>query len=190
MVPVLFENQRQQYEGQFKGTRDPKYTRQRSSGLPRSTSASYYRFLVLQSLRNRAQTVRRRLTSGLSARRPVRVPRLTVEHKQQRLEFIKIYENWEERDGRIVLFSDESRFSLRSPDGRYRVWRRGERISEATVIQHEDFRGGPVTVWAEISLDAKTESFVLHGCSLNAHSARLCCSLSTVYCTRFLVHAG
>lgn len=168
------------------------YTRRRGSGRPRATSARDDRFLMLQSLRNRhqtavelahrlrtvrdravsAQTVRRRLVEGgLKSRRPARVPTLTVRHRQQRLQFARFHENWDENNWRRVLFSDESRFCLRSPDGRHRVWRRtGERISAATVVQQENFWGGSVMVWGGISLEAKTELFVLQQRSLNANA--------------------
>lgn len=169
-----------------------RYTRRPGSGRPRSTSARDDRFLSLQCLRDRhqtavelaqrlrdvrgtavcAQTVRRRLVAtGLNAYRPNRVPRLTRQHKQRRMEFARMCQNWEERDWRRVLFSDESRFSLRSPDGRHRVWRRqGERYSSDTVVQHENFWGGSVMVWAGISLEAKTDLFILQERTLNANN--------------------
>lgn len=169
-----------------------RYTRRPGSGRHRSTSARDDRFLRLQCLRNRhqtavelaqrlrnvrgttvcAQTVRRRLVeAGLKARRPNRVPRLTRQHKQRRLEFARRYQNWGDHDWRRVLFSDESRFSLRSPDGRHRVWRRqGERYSSTTVVENENFWGGSVMVWAGISLEAKTELFILQERSLNANN--------------------
>ncbi|RZC39080.1 hypothetical protein BDFB_008861, partial [Asbolus verrucosus] len=57
---------------------------------------------------------------------------------------------------------DEPRFSLRSPDGPHRVWRRkGERYSSTTVVQNKNFWGESVMVSAEISLEAKTELFIL-----------------------------
>ncbi|EFA02765.1 Transposable element Tc3 transposase-like Protein [Tribolium castaneum] len=67
--------------------------------------------------------------------------------------------------------TDESRFSLRSPDGRRRVWRRqGERYSSVTVVQNENFWGGSVMVWAGIWVEAKTELFILQERSLNANN--------------------
>lgn len=56
-----------------------------------------------------AQRVRRRkVLFGLSARRPTRLPRLTIQHKQRRLEFARLYENWEDRHWKAVVFSHES----------------------------------------------------------------------------------
>lgn len=133
------------------------YSRRHGSGRPRATSARDDRFVILQSLRDRhstavqlaqrlrgvrgtavnSQTVRRRLVEyGLRARRSARVPQLTLQHRQRRLAFARIHEHWDEADWRRVLFTDESRFCLRSPDGRHRVWRRrGERNTPATITQ-------------------------------------------------------
>lgn len=168
------------------------YSRRHGSGRPRATSARDDRFVILQSLRDRhstaievahqlrnvrgtavnPQTVRRRLVEyGLRARRPVLVPQLSLLHRQRRLEFARVHEHWDDGDWRRVLFTDESRFCLRSPDGRHRVWRRqGERYGPATVTEQRNFWGGSIMVWAGISYDGKTELHILVERSLNANS--------------------
>jgi hypothetical protein len=66
-----------------------------------------------------ASTVRRRLKErGLSAKTPATGPRLTGGHRRARLEFARQYVNRGDNEWKNVLFTDESRFSPRSPDGR------------------------------------------------------------------------
>ena len=127
------------------------YTRRPGSSHRRATSARDDRFLRIQVLRNRhttaveargrleqatgvhvsVWTARRRLQEGgLLARRPAMGPLLTRQHHTAYVDFARQHENWNEVQWKRVLFSDESRFHLRFPDGRERVWRRtGERYS-------------------------------------------------------------
>jgi hypothetical protein len=75
-----------------------------------------------------------------------------------------------------VLFTDESRFCLRSPDGRERMWRRrNERYADCTISERVSFNGGSVMVWAGISTNAHSALtfviiivFVENG-AVNAH---------------------
>ena len=60
------------------------------------------------------------------------------------------------------MFTDESRFSLRSPDGRERVWRRPqERFAECTFSPRVGYQGGSLMVWAGISLETRTEVYII-----------------------------
>ena len=69
---------------------------------------------------------------------------------------------------RQVLFSDESRFSLYRADGRKRVYRRrGERFTDACVMENDRFGGGSVMVWGGIAHGLKTPLVVVNG-NLNA----------------------
>ncbi|EFA01186.1 Transposable element Tc3 transposase-like Protein [Tribolium castaneum] len=107
------------------------YTRRVGSGRRRCTTARDDHFLTLQVLRNRdttavavrnslekvrgvaisERTVRRRLNEeGLLARTPANGPKLTREHRVERLRFAHEHENWGTRDWSRVLFSDESKF--------------------------------------------------------------------------------
>nr|CAH7753615.1 unnamed protein product [Callosobruchus chinensis] len=61
------------------------------------------------------------------------------------------------------------RFSLRSPDGRERVWRRPQgRFAECTFSPRVGYQGGSLMVWAEISLEARTELYIIPRGSLTA----------------------
>jgi hypothetical protein len=60
--------------------------------------------------------------------------------------------------GQHILFSDESRFSLRFSDGRYRVYcRRVVRFTDQCVYQSARFGGGSVMVLAGICHDGRTQ---------------------------------
>lgn len=164
------------------------FTRRPGSGRRRTTSERDDRFLVTSCLRNRHNTsvqlanrlnevrnvdvsrwtVRRRLAEAhLVSRRPALCPLLSVEHRRARLAFAREHENWNDADWRSVLFSDESRFSLRSPDGRERVWRRqGERFAQCNIAERISYRGGSVMIWGGISYEARTDLAIVDGGSM------------------------
>ena len=110
------------------------------NGRPRVTSQRQDRHLRLIHLRNRmittvntarripdlanvrisGKTVRRRLReSGIRARRPVVGPNLKLHHRTARLAWARGCRRWRFYTWQHILFSDESRFSLRFSDGRY-----------------------------------------------------------------------
>jgi hypothetical protein len=79
----------------------------------------------LANVRISGQTVRIRLReSGLRARRLVVGPILKQRHRTARLSWARARRRWRLHTWQHILFSDESRFSLRFSDGRYRVYRR------------------------------------------------------------------
>ncbi|EFN81224.1 Transposable element Tcb2 transposase, partial [Harpegnathos saltator] len=57
-------------------------------------------------------------------RRPASVPSLTRHHRAARLDFADNHRHWTYADWGKVLFSDKSRYTLFSPDGRERIYRR------------------------------------------------------------------
>jgi transposase len=165
------------------------YVRRAAQGRNRKTTQNQDRFLVLSSLRKRIatardllndlrrahgieisdQTVRNRLKEAkLKPRRPVPAPRLTQHHKEARMRFALDHRDWQLRHWTPVLFTDEPRFGLARCDGRVRVYRRpGERYTAATVQEVDRFGGGSVMIWAEISIDNRTDLVVVPG-RLNA----------------------
>lgn len=116
------------------------------------------------------RTARRRLNEyGLMAFRPVRGPELTRTHRVTRLAFAREHSHWTMDEWSAVLFTDESRFALRSPDGRERVWRRrNERYAACNFSQSQPFQRGSLMVWAGISMERRTELVVVRGGSLTA----------------------
>ncbi|KAI4892846.1 hypothetical protein NFI96_004930 [Prochilodus magdalenae] len=78
---------------------------------------------------------------------------LTAQHLAGRLAFAREHQDWQICHWRPVLFTDKSRFTLSTCDGRDRVWRCcGERSSACNILQHDRFGSGSVMVWGGISL--------------------------------------
>jgi hypothetical protein len=72
--------------------------------------------------------------------------------------------SWRLHAWKRILFSDESRFSLRFSDGRHRVYhRRGERFTDQCVYESNCFRGGSVMVWARICHDGRIQLNIVQG---------------------------
>lgn len=160
------------------------YERRPGSGRKRVTSARDDRYVVSLSLRNRFQTsvetcnelrrargvnvssrtvIRRLQENGLRAFRPATGPRLLVRHRQDRLRFARDHVNWTRDQWSRVLWTDESRFSLRSPDGRERVWRRnGERYAQCNISPRDSFYGGSIMVWGGITRESHTDLVVFN----------------------------
>ncbi|PSN34376.1 hypothetical protein C0J52_07828 [Blattella germanica] len=118
---------------------------ERHPGKSRVTTAAQDRFLHLRALRDRTstanmlrsalqnvenvtvttQTVRNRLHErGLNARRPLRCPAIRYGNRAPRVLWCRQHEDWTDNNqwGQ-VLFTDESRFSLRPDSRRLRIWR-------------------------------------------------------------------
>lgn len=149
------------------------------SGRPRVTTPRQDRGIHLTHLRDRfrpasvtacetpgthnprvsADTIRRRLRErGLHARRPYAGSRLTVRHRQQRLQWCLQHRHWLQRDWQRVLFTDESRYCIDRADGRVRVWRRrGERLADVCIRENDRWGGAHVMVWAGISHRHRTQ---------------------------------
>ncbi|GFU99012.1 transposable element Tcb2 transposase [Trichonephila clavipes] len=71
-----------------------------------------------------SRTIRSHLAEGhLGSRYPLRVLPLTPTHQRVRLKWCHARGNWTAAEWNKVMFSDESRFNLRSDDNRARVWR-------------------------------------------------------------------
>lgn len=166
------------------------YRRRPGQGRKRCTSARDDRFLKQSALRNRSvtssllrndleatrnvaistRTVRRRLKeAGLDSRRPATAPLLSRENRVARLRFARDHCNWSVDDWKRVLFTDETRVSLKSPDGRERVWRRpGERFAQCNISPRIPFGGGSTMFWGGICYDARTELVPIRPRSMNA----------------------
>ncbi|GFY26756.1 transposable element Tcb1 transposase [Trichonephila clavipes] len=138
-------------------------SRRYGGGRVRSTTPAEERYIVLSAKRNRRttaqqvanqflaatgkqisrKTVARSLRGGgLYALRPVVCVPLTRQHRTARLQWCREHHNWTEQDWAVVLFSDESRFSLSSDCRRQLIWResgtayRPEKSRKRTDIRH------------------------------------------------------
>ena len=67
---------------------------------------------------------------------------LKQRHRTERLAWARARRRWRLHTWQHILFSDESRFSHRFSDGRYRVSRRrGERFTDQCVYESDSFGG-------------------------------------------------
>ncbi|GFV61341.1 transposable element Tcb2 transposase [Trichonephila clavipes] len=72
--------------------------------------------------------------ANLKSKRPFRALPLTPEHRQLRLQWCQARSMRNVTDWQKVVFSDESRFVLRTDDNRVRMWRRPGYDSRSTLI--------------------------------------------------------
>ena len=106
-----------------------------------------------------ADTVRRRLQErDLVCRRPARGPRLSPQHRQNRLQWAQARINWRHQQWGQILFTDECRFCVSRADGRVRVWRRrGTRYADGNVLEMDPWGGPNIMVWGAIGLQQKLD---------------------------------
>jgi hypothetical protein len=94
---------------------------------------------------------------------------LTPRHRTARLNWCTLHRRWTRQQWATVLFSDESRFTLHSKDGRTRVNRRnGERYSDACVNPVNHFQAS-IMVWGGITSTSKLNFAIIRG-NMNAQS--------------------
>lgn len=167
------------------------YTRRRNHcGRNKCTTERDDRFITLNVLRDRKltsvemknrledvrqvqvsdRTIRRRLFDiGLRSRRPATGLELLRQHRVGRLRFAREHENWGNEEWSNILFTDESRFCLRTPDGRERIYRRtGERFLQNHFSPRVSYGGGSVMVWGGISFEARTNLVIMNGGGMTA----------------------
>ncbi|GFU40660.1 transposable element Tcb2 transposase [Trichonephila clavipes] len=120
------------------------------------------------------QTVRNRLHGvGLYTRRPIVCVRLTSRHRHDRRKWATEYVNWRRNEWSNVLFSDESRFSVHPDNRRIFIWRdRESRNNPAFVHESVRFGGGGVLVNGGISIDGRTDLYIIRDGPLTARRYR------------------
>ena len=150
----------------------------KSTGAPRKTTARQDRalfrmvredrFRSARSLNERMRnvygvratrkTINNRLVArGYRARRVLRKPLLTQNHRRLRLEWAQRWRNLTVQHWEHVILGDESRFQLYPVDGRMRVRRlQGERFLDACTGTRVQAGGGSVHIWAAFHSGAKT----------------------------------
>ncbi|PIN96728.1 hypothetical protein AB205_0030250 [Aquarana catesbeiana] len=118
-----------------------------ASSPPRSSETSHRTAAAKIGLHNQrisAQTVRNHLREAyLRARRPHRGLDLTAVRRCNRLEWANAHIQWRLVLWRVVLFTDESRFSLSRADGRQRVQELVSKPLEkcSSNLMHDDGKG-------------------------------------------------
>ncbi|GFU10197.1 transposable element Tcb2 transposase [Trichonephila clavipes] len=120
------------------------------------------------------QTVRNRLHGvGLYARRPMVCVRITSRHLRLRREWATEHVNWRRNEWSNVLFSDESRFSVYPDNRRIFIWMdRGSKNNPAFAHKSVRFGGGGVLVYGGISIDGRTNLYIIRDGLLTAHRYR------------------
>ncbi|GFX66067.1 transposable element Tcb1 transposase [Trichonephila clavipes] len=153
-----------------------------STGCPQVTTPNDDRYLAVIAKRNRRstasdlsrqlssatdttvlrQTVYRRLGHiGLYSRRYVRCVPLTATHCRLRLKWSREHAFWTPQQWSCVMFSDESRFSLRSDSRRSLIWRApGTRYHQENTIERHSYGGAGWLVWRGIILGSRTDLHV------------------------------
>ena len=102
--------------------------------------------------------------SMVMVREPDDLPILIGKHRVQRLNFDREHQDWQLRHWRPVLFTYESMFTVSTNDRHTRAWiRQGERYADCNIVEVDRYGGGSVMVWAEISLDGRTDLYVFPG---------------------------
>ncbi|GFY09216.1 transposable element Tcb2 transposase [Trichonephila clavipes] len=120
------------------------------------------------------QTVRNWLHDvGLYARQPMLCVRLTSRHRRDRREWATEHVNCRRNEWSNVLFSDESRFSVHPDNRRIFIWRdRGSRNNPAFVHESVIFGDGGVLVYGGISIDGRTDLYIIRDGTLTARRYR------------------
>lgn len=96
-----------------------------------------------------ARSVQRRaVDSGLHSFRIAKKPFISAKNRKARLKFARDHLNWTIEKWKTVLFSDESKFNLKSSDGFKRVRRPiGERLNPRYLQGTVKHGGGNIMVW-------------------------------------------
>ncbi|GFX63243.1 transposable element Tcb2 transposase [Trichonephila clavipes] len=99
--------------------------------------------------------------------------RLTSRHRRDRREWATEHVNWRRNEWSNALFSDESRFSVHPDNRRIFIWRdRGSRNNPAFVHESVRFGGGGVLVYGGISIDGRTDLYIIRDGPLTARRYR------------------
>ncbi|GFS86641.1 transposable element Tcb2 transposase [Trichonephila clavipes] len=164
--------------------------RRPGQGRRRATTPKEDRYLVLMARRHRnrnatllqqhlrsatgntvsTQTVQNWLHCvGLYARRPLICVRLTPRHRCDRREGATEHVNWRRNEWSNVPFSDESHFSFYPDNRRIFIWRDpGNTNNPAFVHESVRFGGGGVLVYGSISIDGRTDLYIIRDGPLTA----------------------
>ncbi|GFX35458.1 transposable element Tcb2 transposase [Trichonephila clavipes] len=99
--------------------------------------------------------------------------RLTSRHRRERREWATEHVNWRRNEWSNVLFSNESRFSVYPDNRRIFIWRdRCSRNNPAFVHESVRFGGGGVLVYGGISIDGRTDPYIIRDGPLTARRYR------------------
>ncbi|GFX67649.1 transposable element Tcb1 transposase [Trichonephila clavipes] len=99
--------------------------------------------------------------------------KINIKYRRDHREWPTEHVIWRKKESSNVLFSDESRFSVH-PDNRHIFiwWDRGSRSNPAFVHESVKFGGGGVLVYGGISIDGRTDLYIIRDGPLTAHRYR------------------
>ncbi|GFV80631.1 transposable element Tcb2 transposase [Trichonephila clavipes] len=133
-------------------------------GRRRATTPNEDRYLVLTARRHRnmnATLLQQHLRSATGTTTNIKAssrPQGATEHV-----------NWRRNEWSNVLFSGESRFSVHPNNRRIFIWREcGIRSNPASVHESVRFGGGGVLVYGSISIDERTDLYIIRDGPLTA----------------------
>ena len=143
------------------------------NGRTKSANVLRAEWQELTHVRVSRRLVNNRLVkAGFRAKRPLRKPKRTINHRQRRLQWARQHQNIQLGHWQHVIFSDESRFLLHRHDGRIRVRRQvHEAYNDDCILPRVQAGGGGLTVWAAFHSRGKTDLVVIDG-NLNQHKYR------------------
>jgi len=85
---------------------------------------------------------------GLRMRHATKRPRLTSEHKRNRLEFARAHQHWDGNDWKRVIFSDETVITSDQLDSRHLVWTRTHnQLHPQLIVPSVQGGGAKIMVW-------------------------------------------
>ncbi|GFV56230.1 transposable element Tcb2 transposase [Trichonephila clavipes] len=99
--------------------------------------------------------------------------RLTSRHRRDRREWATEHVNWRRNEWSNVLLSEESHFSVHPNNRRIFIWRhRGRRNNPTFLHESVRFNGGGVLVYNSISIDGRTDLYIIRDGPLTARRYR------------------
>ncbi|XP_065662882.1 transposable element Tc1 transposase-like isoform X2 [Hydra vulgaris] len=142
-------------------------------GRKKKTSKSFDRNLIIQVKKNRFisaqklaeqaeenygiklshQTIRNRIQDqGFQGRLVHNKPYLSKKHMKRRLEFAQNFKKMPLSFWKKILWSDESKFNLKSSDGAQKVWRKAREAYKLSCVSGTvKYGGGNVMVWGSMA---------------------------------------
>ena len=117
-------------------------------GLISSAAEGSWKLRVGLNITVHPQTVCRVWRSmGLKTYRRKDRPRLTREHRHQRLAYARMYADWTVQDWKRVVFADETKVNRYGSDGMQYCWRQPQGSTPHEVDETVKYGGGHIMVW-------------------------------------------